>query len=427
MGTAVVLYDTTLRDGAQGNGVSFSVDAKLTALRLLDDLGVPYVEGGWPGANPTDTAFFLRAQDLHLHHARLVAFGSTRRADTGVEYDLSLLALLQSGAPVCALVGKASRFQVEQVLRTTADENVRMVAESIRFLKAHGREVVFDAEHCFDGYKDDPAYTLQVLEAAAEAGADWLVLCDTNGGTLFDEISKIVGALSQRIAVPLGIHAHDDAGLAVANSLAAVQAGARMVQGTINGYGERTGNANLLTVAPTLQLKLGYYCLQPEKLAQLTWLSSEFGRLSGCQPSPKLPYVGHDAFAHKAGLHADGVSKTSRAYEHIDPEAVGNVRHFVVSDLAGKASLRRRVEELGFDVPSEQFLCQLALAVKDGEALGIRYESRPEAFRELLWRLVQLDTSAGRPGHRTAPEQVHVQVRHAVVGITPSVDHQPVA
>jgi 2-isopropylmalate synthase len=426
MADRIVLYDTTLRDGAQANGVSFTVSAKLRALALLDDIGIPYVEGGWPGANPTDTEFFLRAREITLRQARLVAFGSTRRAHTRVEDDLGLMALLQSGAPVCALVGKASRFQVESVLRTTPAENLRMIGDSIAFLKQHGREVVFDAEHFFDGFKDDPDYGCSVLAAAADAGADWLVLCDTNGGTLFTEVADIIAALDD-LRAPLGIHAHDDTGLAVANSLAAVQAGARMVQGTMNGYGERTGNANLLTVGPALQLKLGHACFSRDQLAQLTWLSGEFGRLSGSEPSPKLPFVGQDAFAHKAGLHADGVSKTSRAYEHIDPASVGNGRHFVVSEMAGRASLRGRVEALGLGSPSDEFLRELTQAVKDGEAQGIRYEVRPEVFERLVLSLMVRDRSAGRPAHRPAAEQVHVQVRHGVVGVTTRVDYQAVA
>ncbi len=426
MSERVVLYDTTLRDGAQANGVTFTVEAKLVALDLLDRFGIPHIEGGWPGANPTDTEFFARAQDVRLRQAKLVAFGSTRRANSRAEDDAGLLALLESRAPVCALVGKASRFHVEQVLRTTLEENLRMVGDSIRYLKAHGREVIFDAEHFFDGYKGDPEYATRVLRTAAGAGADWLVLCDTNGGTLFTEVSSIVAAMSE-LNIPLGIHTHDDTGLAVANSLAAVQAGARMVQGTINGYGKRTGNANLLTVAPTLHLKLGFECLAADRLAELTWLSHEFGRLSGCAPSPKLPYVGQDAFAHKAGLHADGVSKTSRAYEHIDPLAVGNARHFVVSEMAGRASLRQRVEEMGLGVPSEEFLRELTQAVKEGESRGVRYEERPAAFERLVLTLSPRDASTWRPAHATSAEQVHVQVGNGVVGIAAGIDYQAVA
>jgi 2-isopropylmalate synthase len=390
----VVLYDTTLRDGCQANGVYFSVESKLRALVLLDELGVPYVEGGWPGANPADTDFFQRARALELENTKLAAFGSTCRVGARPDEDAGLAALLESHAPVCTLVGKASRFHVEHVLRTTGDENLRMIRESVAYLRHRGREVIFDAEHFFDGFLADPDYALAALAAAQTGGASWLVLCDTNGGTLYFEIEEIVAEVARRLTVRIGIHTHDDTGLAVANSMAAVLAGATMVQGTINGYGERTGNANLITLVGNLQLKLGMRCLPSEAVGDLTCVSREFGELSGSQPSPKLPYVGADAFAHKAGLHADGVAKTTRAYEHVDPAQVGNDRQFVVSDLCGRAGLRKRAEALGIRIDSERILSDLVEAVKRIESRGTRLEAQPEVFERLVRQLVNDSVAA---------------------------------
>jgi len=332
----VVLYDTTLRDGCQANGVYFSVENKLRALTLLDKLGVPYVEGGWPGANPADTEFFQRARHIKLQNAKLAAFGSTCRANTRPEDDGGLNALLDSEAPVCTLVGKASRFHVEHVLRTTCVENLRMIRESVAHLRHHGREVIFDAEHFFDGYKSDPTYALCALSAAVEGGANWLVLCDTNGGALYFEIEEIVADVAQRLNVRIGIHTHDDSGLAVANSMVAVLAGATMVQGTINGYGERTGNANLITLIGNLQLKLGMRCLREESVADLTNVSRQFGQLSGSQ-------ITQAAVRRRRRLRAQGrLARRRRGQDHTRLRARRPMHSWKFATLRRLGSVRAR-------------------------------------------------------------------------------------
>ena len=383
----IELYDTTLRDGAQREGISFSVLDKLHIAQKLDEFGVDYIEGGWPGANPKDNEFFQRAIDIGFKHARLVAFGSTRKAGVAVETDTNIRALIDSRAPVVTLVGKSSAPQVEKVLATSLDENINMVADSIHYLKSRGRTVFFDAEHFFDGYKADKQYSLKVLAAAADAGVDCLVLCDTNGGTLPDEIAEAVRTVATAIKAPVGIHAHNDAEVAVANTLAAVKAGASQVQGTINGYGERCGNANLCSIVPALKLKMGLDVIGEEKLSRLTDLAHFVSEVANLAPDPFLPYVGHSAFTHKAGLHVSGLSRWAFAYQHIDPAAVGNKPRTLVSELAGRTNIIQRAQEIGVNLsPKSQEAQDLLERVKNLESMGFQYENAEASFDLLVHR-----------------------------------------
>ena len=382
----VRLYDTTLRDGAQGEGISFSLEAKLRIARRLAAFGVHYIEGGWPGANPKDTEFFAHARDLDLGDAALVAFGSTRRAGIAAEDDRNLRALLAAGTPAVALVGKAWSLHVDEVLRTSRAENLRMVADSVALMVAHGREVFFDAEHFFDGFREDPDYALEVLRAAAEAGAHWLVLCDTNGGSLPREVAEAVTAVRREFpGARLGIHAHDDGGLAVANTLAAVEAGAELVEVTVNGYGERCGNADLCCVIPDLQLKMGIPVVPRENLRELTSLSRFVAELANMPQDPYRPYVGRSAFAHKGGIHVDALRKVPRSYQHIDPELVGNRSRVLVSELAGKANVEVKAAELGFALSGEEAR-RVVRAVKELEGKGFQFEGAEGSFELLLRR-----------------------------------------
>jgi 2-isopropylmalate synthase len=386
MGSRVWLYDTTLRDGAQGEGISFSLEDKLRITERLADFGVHYIEGGWPGANPKDTEYFARAKDLDLREAVLLAFGSTRRAGVSPEEDANLKSLLAAGTPAVALVGKSWTLHVAEVLRTSPEENLRMIADSIAHMKARGKEVFFDAEHFFDGYKEDPHYALATLEAAVSAGADWLVLCDTNGGTLPQEIAETVAIVRREFPeVPLGIHAHNDCELAVANTLAAVTAGATLVQGTVNGYGERCGNANLCSVIPNLQLKLGIEVVAKGKLRELTEVAHFVSELANLKPLPYQPYVGRSAFAHKGGIHVDALRKTPRSYQHIDPELVGNGGRILVSELSGRANVVLKAAELGCKLSREE-ASQVLREVKELEGRGFQFEGAEGSFELLLRR-----------------------------------------
>jgi len=386
MGSRVWLYDTTLRDGAQGEGISFSLEDKLRITERLADFGVHYIEGGWPGANPKDTEYFARAKDLDLGGAVLVAFGSTRRAGVSPGEDANLKALLAAGTPAVALVGKSWTLHVVEVLHTTPEENLRMIAESVAHMKARGKEVFFDAEHFFDGYKEDPDYALATLSAAVEAGADWLVLCDTNGGTLPWEVEEAIAAVRREFPdVPVGIHAHDDSGLAVANTLAAVTAGAALVQGTVNGYGERCGNANLCSVIPNLQLKLGIEVVAKEKLRELTEVAHFVSELANLKPSPYQPYVGRSAFAHKGGIHVDALRKAPRSYQHVDPELVGNRGRVLVSELSGKANIALKAAEVGLSLSKEE-TAKVLQAVKELEGKGFQFEGAEGSFELLVRR-----------------------------------------
>ncbi len=382
--TSVFLYDTTLRDGTQREGVSFSVDDKLKIARRLDEFGIHYIEGGWPGSNPKDVDFFRRARALGLTQAKVTAFGSTRKKDSRPEDDPNLKALLEAETPVVTLVGKSWDLHVTQVLETSLDENLAMIGESVAFTKTHDKEVIYDAEHFFDGYKADPGYALATLRAAADNGADVLVLCDTNGGSLPWEVETITRAVAAAFDTPIGIHTHEDAGCAVANTLVAVQAGAFHVQGTINGYGERVANANLCTIIPDLQLKMGFSCIPSEKLIHLSELSRFVAEVANLAHDDHLPFVGDSAFAHKGGLHVAAVLKNEDAYQHVDPTLIGNQRRTVVSELSGRGNVADKAQEFGLDINNEQTRAVLE-QVKQLEAQGFTFEGA-EASVELMLR-----------------------------------------
>jgi len=380
----VELYDTTLRDGAQRAGLSYSIEDRLRILHKLDSVGFPYVEGGWPGANPRETEFFRLATKERLGQATLTAFGMTRRAGERPEDSAVLRDLLDAGTEVVCLVGKSWDLHVTEALRTTLEEGVAMVGDSIAFLAREGRRVFFDAEHFFDGYRRNPEFALAVLAAAEEAGAERLVLCDTNGGTLPHDVARIVREVRERASVPLGVHVHNDTGCAVANSLVAVEAGVYQVQGTINGYGERTGNADLVPIAANLALKMGARALPPQSLARLAELSHYVAEVANVAPDSHQPYAGRYAFTHKAGLHTSGVARFTEAYEHVPPESVGNRRGVVASDLAGAASIRMKAAEFGLEL-SEGAIPELLAELKDREARGYTFEVA-DASLELLMR-----------------------------------------
>jgi 2-isopropylmalate synthase len=380
------VYDTTLRDGAQQEGLSLSVEDKLTIARYLDDLGVGFIEGGWPGANPKDTEFFRRAADeLDLSRATLAAFGATRRAGVAVEDDPLVQALLDAHTQVVTLVAKSHDRHVELALRTTREENLAMVADTVAYLTAHGRRVFLDAEHFFDGYRSDRAYALDVLVAAAEAGGSLAVLCDTNGGMLPTDVTRVVSDVAESTGLRLGIHCHNDTGCAVANTLAAVDVGATHVQGTLNGYGERTGNADLVTVVADLQLKRGEQLLPPSSLSEATRISHAVAEVTNIPPYSRQPYVGVSAFAHKAGLHASAVKVDPMLYQHADPADVGNDMRMLVSDMAGRASIELKGRELGYDLSADRaLLTRITDRVKVLESQGYTFEAADASFELLL-------------------------------------------
>lgn len=387
----VQLYDTTLRDGAQQEGISFSVEDKLKIVRKLDELGIQYIEGGWPGSNPKDVEFFSRAQELCRSKAVLCAFGSTRRPYIKASQDPNLKALVDAKTMVATLVGKSWDRQVTLVLETTLEENLLMITDSIDYLKSKGLMVFFDAEHFFDGYKGNPEYALRTIKAADEAGADYIILCDTNGGSLPYEVASAVEAVRGEVITLLGIHTHNDAELAVANTLIAVQSGVVQVQGTINGYGERCGNANLCSIIPALQLKMGISCLTEEQLAKLTEVSHYISELANLPPVARQPYVGSSAFAHKGGLHVSGIAKWEESYQHIDPEIVGNRSGVLVSELSGVSNIVYKAKEQGFDLSSRGEEARRILEqVKLMESRGFQYEGAEASF-ELLVRRAQID------------------------------------
>ncbi len=371
-------------------GISFSVDDKLRIAAKLDELGVAYIEGGWPGSNSKDAEFFARARHLELRHARLATFGSTRRKGVAVEKDPSIQAILQAGASVAVIVGKSSPMHVTDVLCTSLDENLNMIRDTVAYLKAHGLEVLYDAEHFFDGYALDAEYALATLEAAHEAGADLLVLCDTNGGTLPTGVQEVIAATSARLPeARLGMHAHDDTGVAVANTLVAVEAGCVHVQGTMNGYGERCGNADLSTVIPNLELKMGYRALANGDLSILTEASRYISEIANLRPSSQAPYVGESAFAHKGGLHASALLKNTDSYQHIDPALVGNRMRVLVSELAGRGNIIHKLAEmdLGTTLSPEQTRT-VTERVKERESQGYQFEGAEGSF-ELIIRRAQ--------------------------------------
>jgi 2-isopropylmalate synthase len=380
------LYDTTLRDGTQGEDVSFSVDDKLQIARMLDELGIHYIEGGWPGSNPKDLEFFRRAAGLEFNHAKIAAFGSTRRPDKRAKDDPNLAALLESETPVVTIFGKTWLLHVRNALQISDELNLEMIAESVAYLKANRREVIYDAEHFFDGYKHDREYALRTIRAAEEGGADALVLCDTNGGTMPYEVDEIVAEISGEVRTPLGIHTHNDCDLAAANTIAAVRRGAVHIQGTFNGYGERCGNVNLCSVVPLLQLKLGYRCISELQMRTLTHASRAISECANLPPRKHLPFVGESAFAHKGGIHVSAVMKDPQTYEHIDPELVGNRRRVLVSDLSGKSNVKYKAEELGIRLDgSANDAGALVSDIKQREYHGYTYENA-DASLELLIR-----------------------------------------
>ncbi len=385
--SSVEVFDTTLRDGSQLEGISLTVDDKLRIAEQLDQLGLHYIEGGWPGANPKDEEFFRRAKtELKLESSALVAFGSTRRKLGKVDSDDTLRHLVEADTSVVCIVGKCWDYHVTEALETTLEEGVAMVADSVEFLRGTGRRVLFDAEHFFDGYKRNPEFSLRVLESAAQRGADTLVLCDTNGGTLPHEVERIVSEVVDYLGpdVAVGIHTHDDTGCGVANAVAAVLGGARHVQGTINGYGERTGNCNLTTTIANLSLKLGVETIPADRLGRLTAVSHHISELVNITLNPQAPYVGTSAFAHKAGLHVSAIAKRPDAYEHVDPDKVGNGTRFLVSELAGKSALQIKARELGIDADGPT-LNEVVDTLKKLEHEGFHFEAADGSL-ELLMR-----------------------------------------
>jgi len=382
---AVEIYDTTLRDGAQLEGISLTVDDKLRIAEQLDRLGVHYIEGGWPGANPKDEEFFTRARtELALEQSTLVAFGSTRRVGGDAAEDATLANLLAAETDVVCIVGKASAYHVTEALRTSLDEGVAMVADSVRFLKSRGRRVFFDAEHFFDGYRDDPEFSMRVLQGAAEAGADCLVLCDTNGGSLPDQVGSTVRDVVSAVDCEVGVHLHNDTGCGVANALAGVAAGATQVQGTINGYGERVGNCDLVPIVANLSLKMGVETLPEGRLAKLTPVAHHVAELVNFAADPQQPYVGATAFAHKAGLHTSAIARRRDAYEHIDPELVGNGTRFLVSEMSGRSTIELKADQLGIEMDGDT-LGEIVETLKELEYAGYHFEVA-DASLELLMR-----------------------------------------
>ncbi len=382
----VTILDSTLRDGAQGTGITFSLEDKLAAVRLLDRVGVQYVEAGNPGSNPKDEIFFQRAGELTLKHAKLVSFGSTRRKDTRPEEDSNLRAILAAGTPCCTIFGKCWKLHVDRVLETSYEENLRMIEESCRFLKSHGREVIFDAEHFFDGWKDDKNYAWEAVQAAIRGGADMVCLCDTNGGTFPGEAERIVRELVNRVTVPVAVHFHEDCGMATANSIVGVMAGASQVQGTLLGFGERCGNANLSSIIPDLQLKLGIPCIPQEELLFLTHRARELASIANMDLPAWMPYVGENAFAHKAGMHAAAVLKLPRSFEHVDPNLVGNARRFPASEMSGRAVVLEKVKRIFPSVKLDSKEARALLQeLKELESRGYQFEGADASF-ELLVR-----------------------------------------
>jgi 2-isopropylmalate synthase len=380
----IQLFDTTLRDGTQSEGLSLSVEDKIKISRLLDAFGIHYIEGGYPGSNPKDIEFFRRARGLGLKHAKMTAFGSTRKAGARADEDANLRALVEADTPAVCIFGKSWILHVTKVLGTTAEENLAMIADSVAFLKRAGREVVYDAEHFFDGFRADRGYALAAVKAAADAGADWITMCDTNGGSLPGFIAEAVGAVRAAVPSRLGIHTHNDSDLAVANALAAVDAGCTQVQGTINGWGERCGNANLISIIPALQLKMDRRCVPDESLARLTELSRTVSEIANIRPRAHAPYVGRSAFSHKGGAHVAAVEKITASYEHVPPERVGNRRHIVVSELAGRGNVRMRASELGVDAQGNER--ELVSRIKELESRGYQFEAAEGSFELLVRR-----------------------------------------
>jgi 2-isopropylmalate synthase len=414
-GPVIELYDTTLRDGSQREGISYTLDDKIRIAERLDAFGVTFIEGGWPGSNPKDVEFFARVRDLELEHAVVAAFGSTRRASLGPENDASLRAMLEAKTAVCTIFGKSSTLHVTEVLRTTLEDNLKMIEETVAYLVSEKKRVVYDAEHFFDGYHADSAYALETLRAAIRGGAETVVLCDTNGGSLPWDVEQIVRHVVTTLGHRVGIHAHDDTGCGVANSVAAVRGGASHVQGTINGYGERCGNANLSVVIPNLELKLGQRCLLPGKLSEVSEVSRFVAEVANLAPDPHMAYVGKSAFAHKGGVHVAAMRRNADSYQHVDPELVGNAMRVVVSELSGRGNVLSKAEELGVHV-SEGAELETLREIKEAEARGVSYDSAEASVALLLtrkaqdyqplFRVVDYQVQVGRRGNHGFAEAV---------------------
>lgn len=385
----VFLYDTTLRDGTQGEGVSLSVADKIKIAKKLDEMGIHYIEGGWPGSNPKDMEFFELIKDVPLKNAKITAFGSTRRIGVQASEDENLQKIIASGVKTAAIFGKTWDFQVTEALQTTLEENLNMIYDSVKFLKEHNLEVIFDAEHFFDGYKSNPEYALAAIKKAEEAGADCVALCDTNGGTLPHEIYDIVRRVVQELNIQVGIHCHNDGEVAVANTLAAVQAGATHVQGTINGYGERCGNANLISIIPNLQLKMGYRCINDEQLKNLTSVAKYVHEIANIVPPNNQPFVGKSAFAHKGGMHVNAVLKHPETYEHLPPESVGNKRRVLVSELGGQSNVLFKAKEWNINIDkNDPKAKEIIQTIKEMEHRGYQYEAAEASFELLVKKSV---------------------------------------
>lgn len=405
----IAIYDTTLRDGAQGEGISFSSAAKIRIAKRLDEFGVDYIEGGYAASNPKDMAFFKDVKKEKLAHARIAAFGSTRRANTSVAEDAGTKALIEADTPVVTIFGKSWRFHVKEVLRVSEEENRKMIADTVRFLKGHKKEVIYDAEHFFDGYKDSPEYALSTLKAAKEAGADMLVLCDTNGGTLPPEIFAITQEVIKHFGPAVGIHTHNDSDLAVANSLEAVRAGAIQVQGTVNGYGERCGNANLCSIIPSLILKMGCDCLKKDGLKHLRDVSMFVDEMANVRPNRKAAFVGESAFAHKAGMHVDAVRKATKSFEHVEPESVGNERRILVSELSGASNVFLKAVEMGVALDkSSPEVKQILHELERLEKNGYEFEAAEASFKMLIQKVIK----AHKPFFNLEGFRVIVEKRH---------------
>ncbi len=386
MSREVVLYDTTLRDGAQTEGISLSVSDKLRIALKLDELGIPYIEGGWPASSEKEAEFFRKAKRLKFKHSTLTAFGSTRKANTPVGKDVQIASLLKAETKVITVFGKSWDLHVKEVFRVPLEENLRMIADTVAYLAQHHREVMYDAEHFFDGYKANPEYALKTLQVAAEHGAGWLILCDTNGGSLPSFIHRVVDEVKSRIQVSLGIHCHNDSDLAVADSIAAVEAGVVQVQGTINGYGERCGNANLCSIIPILQVKMGYACVPSSRLQTLTEVAHYVAEICNMNPDDHQPFVGPSAFAHKGGVHINAVMKNPTTYEHLDPKLVGNRTRLLVSELGGKSSILASAKTLKLDSMDPQQAKKFMVKVQDLENQGYHYEVAEGSFQVLMRR-----------------------------------------
>jgi 2-isopropylmalate synthase len=398
----IEIYDTTLRDGSQGEGINFSVMDKLRIAERLDAFGMHYIEGGWPGSNPKDIEFFAEAKRRKFKNARLAAFGATRRKGVAVEKDDQVRLLLEANTPVVTIVGKTWLLHVKEVLRASPDENLAMIGDTIRFLKDHGKFVIYDAEHSFDGYADEPDYALDTWRAAEKAGADFVVLCDTNGGRLPREIADVTRLACGKLNTRIGIHTHDDIGLGVANALAGLEAGATQVQGTVNGYGERTGNCNLISVIPNVSIKLGKTSVPKSSLPKLKELSQFVDEIANIRHNPRLPWVGSAAFSHKGGQHVNAVQKLARSYEHVDPTSVGNSRRVLISDLAGRSNIVMKAQELGFKLDSDTpELKEILARIKKLEHEGYEFEAAEGSLALVIRRILK---------HREPP--FHIQGYH---------------